>query len=347
MLHLVTGGSGSGKSAFAEETITGYHELAQGNLVYIATMLPYGEETQQKILRHRKMRENKGFQTIEQYTGLGKAEVKCQERDTEKEQEQHPPRAWDAGACVLLECISNLLANEMYQADGAGKDAVEAVIRGISFLQSTCQYMVIVANEVCSECAKDSEEMALYKCRIGEINCALAEMADVVTEVVCGIPLTVKDKINEKQSCRRPQSYLDYSSKTLKREGTGMKLIIGGAHQGKLAYAKREYKDRKWLDGDTCDLEDLYTCGGIFHFEGYLRRMMEDGRELTGFTSSLVENNPDIIIICAEIGSGLVPAEVFERNYREQTGRVCTELAGYAARVDRVICGIGTVLKGV
>ena len=41
MLMMVTGGSGSGKSEFAESLVTG---LADGPNLYIATMFPFDEE---------------------------------------------------------------------------------------------------------------------------------------------------------------------------------------------------------------------------------------------------------------------------------------------------------------
>ena len=49
-------------------------------------------------------------------------------------------------------------------------------------------------------------------------------------------------------------------------------------------------------------------------------------------------------ILYDEIGCGLVPIDAFEREYREAHGRIMTELAARAKRVDRVICGIGTRL---
>ena len=75
MFYVVTGGSGSGKSAFAEDLICRNHDVSGtgqsgDSLIYIATMVPYGEETKRKIRRHREMRMNKGFSTIECYTGL-------------------------------------------------------------------------------------------------------------------------------------------------------------------------------------------------------------------------------------------------------------------------------------
>jgi adenosylcobinamide kinase/adenosylcobinamide-phosphate guanylyltransferase len=56
-----------------------------------------------------------------------------------------------------------------------------------------------------------------------------------------------------------------------------MKLITGGAYQGKLDYAKKTYHQPKgWIDGRTCKLEEIWTCGGIDHFEVYVRRMLAD-----------------------------------------------------------------------
>ena len=55
--------------------------------------------------------------------------------------------------------------------------------------------------------------------------------------------------------------------------------------------------------------------------------------------------NPGIVIVTDEIGCGIVPAERHLREYRELTGRICTELAAVSAEVHRVLCGIGTRIK--
>ena len=67
MLVVVTGGSGSGKSAFAEETVLSFGEARR---IYIATMQAFDEESHRRIRRHRHMRAGKGFETIERYTEL-------------------------------------------------------------------------------------------------------------------------------------------------------------------------------------------------------------------------------------------------------------------------------------
>ena len=45
MFHVVTGGSGSGKSAFAEQCIL---DCQGNNRIYIATMYPFDEERPQQ-----------------------------------------------------------------------------------------------------------------------------------------------------------------------------------------------------------------------------------------------------------------------------------------------------------
>ena len=58
MLHLITGGSGSGKSRYAEEQIL---KLGPGRRIYVATMYPYDEDSLRRIDRHRAMRAEKNF----------------------------------------------------------------------------------------------------------------------------------------------------------------------------------------------------------------------------------------------------------------------------------------------
>ena len=150
MIHLVTGGSGSGKSAYAEQCILDFGGTRR---VYIATMQPFGAEGQARIARHRKMRAAKQFSTIECYTNLKEVEL-------------------EPGSDVLLECMSNLTANEIFDPSGAGKARAE--------------------NEIFSDGYRYEEETMEYQRILGNINVRLAEMADCVTEVVYGIPVRIK-----------------------------------------------------------------------------------------------------------------------------------------------------------
>ena len=326
MMELVTGGSGSGKSAYAESVICGKHRLLcetteNAPLYYIADMIPYGRETEKKIKAHRKMRAGKGFVTLEWYVDLpGKISA--------------PDSPELKGSCVLLECVSNLTANEMYEPAGAqntGGDTPESVIKGVRMLKERCAHLVVVTNDVFRESVTDSEEMTAYKGNLGMINRALAEMADQVTEVVFGVPVCIK-------------SGSDMSDRTGKQM-KGMKFITGGAYQGKLEYAKKLYPSAEWTDGAGCSLQEILSCGAVDHFHLFVRRWLQEGKTPQELIRAILDKNRDLIIVCDEIGCGLVPTDAFEREYRESVGRICTQLVEYADEVYRVTCGIGGRLR--
>ena len=73
MITLVTGGSGSGKSAYAESLLYS----CEGIRYYIATMQIYDAEGEKKVERHRKLRAGKGFLTIESPMNVGKIRFVC------------------------------------------------------------------------------------------------------------------------------------------------------------------------------------------------------------------------------------------------------------------------------
>ena len=177
MIHLITGGSGSGKSEYAENWLIGQEkECVEKERIYIATMQPFGEEAKKRIKRHRKMREAKGFLTIECYSDLHRVMI--------------PKKAG-----VLLECMSNLVANELYTDDGElceDRFVIGKIVRGIKHLEDQTDCLVIVTNEVTADGDSYSEETKAYQSVLGKINQEVAAMADMVTEVVYGMPVEVK-----------------------------------------------------------------------------------------------------------------------------------------------------------
>jgi adenosyl cobinamide kinase/adenosyl cobinamide phosphate guanylyltransferase len=52
------------------------------------------------------------------------------------------------------------------------------------------------------------------------------------------------------------------------------------------------------------------------------------------------------VVVCCEVGQGVVPVDRGNRDWRERVGRTCTKLAAEATRVVRMVCGIPMVLKG-
>lgn len=173
MFVLVTGGSGSGKSEYAESLLCEMGDNPAGRY-YIATMIPFGEEGKQRVKRHQKQREGRYFKTAECYRDLDRLEL--------------------PGSCdVLLECMSNLLANEMFDVGG---DACARILQGVEHLIKQCRHVVIVTNEVFSDGNIYDESTQQYICLLGQINQKLAQMADDVTEVVYSVPVYHKRKGN-------------------------------------------------------------------------------------------------------------------------------------------------------
>ena len=221
MLHIVYGGSASGKSSYAESIAMSLQ--GDGRLIYIATMYPYkwnttelDPETMQRIERHRAMRADKGFDTVECYRHVEHIVAKRQD-------------------VLLLECMSNLLANEMYLEPGADDGGLaetmsevektgiggnassdmektgiageagfemsktmspvsKKIVQALIDLSTRVQDVVIVTNDVFSDGGNLTydEGTREYMKNLAEINCALAREAATVTEVVCGIPVIVK-----------------------------------------------------------------------------------------------------------------------------------------------------------
>lgn len=125
-----------------------------------------------------------------------------------------------------------------------------------------------------------------------------------------------------------------------------MELIIGGAFQGKLRYARELYPDVVWVNGKSCTLEEMCQIPGIYNFHLFIKKQMSEGKDILNLADILLEKNPNMILISDEVGYGVVPTDAFERDYRECVGRVCTKLAKNCTKVTRVVCGIGTVIKG-
>ena len=178
MLILVTGGSGSGKSAFAESVVMG---LKTRPNLYIATMYPFDEECHRRIARHRLMRRDKGFETLECYTGLKDAKI-------------------PSSGTTLLECMSNLLANEQFELGGTDEEILDRIQQGIQNLKEQTDDLIIVTNEIFSDGCRYDAETVRYIRLLGNLNIRMAEEADAVTEVVYGIPIRRKgEDANEQQ----------------------------------------------------------------------------------------------------------------------------------------------------
>ena len=120
-----------------------------------------------------------------------------------------------------------------------------------------------------------------------------------------------------------------------------MKLYLGGKDNGQRELALRE----TGLEPRQCSPEEALSAPAIDEFHQTVRRLLADGGDAKAFARRLLKENPDAVIVCDEIGLGIVPLDRFERVWREETGRALCILAEAAERVTRVYCGIPQVIK--
>ena len=154
-----------------------------------------------------------------------------------------------------------------------------------------------------------------------------------------------------------------------------MELYFGGAYQGKLDYVcgrknivkelgsnaedttsniyseNEEYIKNKIYNNDTLHLfffmiKQIKTACILNHFHLLIKRLLKDGKCTDTLIDTIYAGNPSIIIICDEIGSGIVPLEKEDRIYRETVGCMLCRAVKKADRVERIACGIGQCLKG-
>lgn len=168
MIVLVTGGSGCGKSTWAEKLMD---QLQYDRRFYIATMQVYDEESRQRVARHRAQRADKNFVTVECEKDLDSVKI-------------------PEGSAVLLEDLVNLTANEMFD-----NGDVSRIVPALKRLAGRCSWLVMVTNDLFSDGEAYSPSVQEYLRCLAEVNRQVAEMADCVTEVVYSVPVAVKGEL--------------------------------------------------------------------------------------------------------------------------------------------------------
>ena len=166
MTTLVIGGPGSGKSALAEELAV---KTGDEKRYYLATMAVCDADGAERVKRHRSQREGKGFVTIEREMDLPGI----------------LPELEDAGeAAVLIECVANLVGNEMQRADKAlpGSFADE-LMSEIRFLADHVRDLIIVTDEFEKESGEYDASTRMYVRLLDLVNEKLLEFADVVYDL--------------------------------------------------------------------------------------------------------------------------------------------------------------------
>lgn len=166
-LTLVIGGAASGKSAQAEALVRDQ----SGTRVYIATAQAFDDEMKAKIARHREMRAEHGWRTIEAPFDACAAVSELR-----------------AGEVALFDCATFWLSNLML----AERDWRAEADRLLAALASTPAPVVVVTNETGQGIVPENALARAFRQAQGELNQLLAAQADLVVAVMAGLPLVLK-----------------------------------------------------------------------------------------------------------------------------------------------------------
>ncbi len=110
-----------------------------------------------------------------------------------------------------------------------------------------------------------------------------------------------------------------------------MILITGGAFQGKGAFAK--------------ELAGQRNAAVIGPLDRMIAQMMREGTDPFLQMETIAKNNPDAVYTVCELGCGIVPVDAFDREWRENVGRISCMFAEKAQEVYRVLSGIPVRIK--
>lgn len=370
---LITGGSGSGKSAWAEDLAC---RLCPEEKWYLATMEPHGEEARRRIDRHIRLRKNKRFRTLEAAVRIA---------DTMR----GTPRRYPV---ILLESLSNLVANEMYASLGRGgdrspeelRDLKRWILRDLKELEDMTRYLLVVTDDVFGDGAVYDGETENYRRLLGEIHNTLAANCDAAAEIVCGFPVFYRGEDPAggrsaglaKAGSEKVGACGNTETMLRERGDLRVKLFVGGAWQGAETCAEEMFRDETGRDPvvfrfsddqekepagsrpeedmreslpETDKRKEAAVPENAEILEGvtpWIRSRMQQGKTVREELKRILSAGPaEIILVLQETGCGVVPVDPEERRFREENGRICTELAEAADEVYRVCCGIAVRIK--
>ena len=114
-----------------------------------------------------------------------------------------------------------------------------------------------------------------------------------------------------------------------------MILVIGARASGKRQYVESlGYSEEEISDGVLDARPVLYNLQDL---------TLPDPEGAPALFDALLQKE---VVVCDEVGSGVIPIDKVRRLGREATGRLCCRLAAEAEKVVRLVCGIPTVIKG-
>ncbi|MHA6252609.1 bifunctional adenosylcobinamide kinase/adenosylcobinamide-phosphate guanylyltransferase [Oceanobacillus sp. CAU 1775] len=184
---FVTGGARSGKSSFAERYAATNAVKERRKLYYLATAKFTDDEIKDRIRRHQIDRSdaNIPWKTVESSFDISRI-----------------VNEFTRGSIVLLDCVTILLANELFDKGFYEEDVDYALIErqvftsimdGIEALSNRVGLLIIVSNEVAYEpIHKEHAVVIAYRKLLGRIHQNIVKKSNEAYLIECGLPIQMK-----------------------------------------------------------------------------------------------------------------------------------------------------------
>ncbi|MGL4847760.1 MAG: bifunctional adenosylcobinamide kinase/adenosylcobinamide-phosphate guanylyltransferase [Clostridium sp.] len=181
MIIFISGGSKSGKSKIGEDFSKKLHK--SGDLIYLATMKPMGNEDLERIENHKKDRIGTEFKAYEMQQDILKLKEVIKREDT-----------------VLLDSLTSLMANEMFKGEllleeeRVSKGINEKIFSEIEELSKDVKNLIVVSDYIFSEAIVYDKMTEEYRKNLGYLNRKVSEIADISIYVTYGMIEIFKGK---------------------------------------------------------------------------------------------------------------------------------------------------------
>jgi len=171
MLTLVTGGSRSGKSRYAQQQA----ERQSGPLLYVATAEIGDAEMAERVALHRAARGDR-WQTLEEALRLS----------------ERLPSACAGYGGVVVDCVTLWLSTLYFHHDEQAEPVLAQVDTLLQGLAGVATPVWLVSNELGSGIVPENPLARRFRDLAGSVNQRLAAAADAAWLVVAGLPLQLK-----------------------------------------------------------------------------------------------------------------------------------------------------------